>query len=67
MIDCKRKITLSAAEIVNEKPAFFGKVAVDILNVFEESTNLSELVLLFVVDSTRSVADSKFNKKAFVA
>ena len=67
MIYCKGKIALTAAEIVNKKLALLRKIAVYILNVFEEAADLSEFVLLFIVYPARSVRDTKLGKKALIA
>ena len=67
MIYCKGKIALSAAEIIDQELSFARKIRINILDVFKESADLSEFMLLFVVNSTVFVADPKLAKKAFVA
>ena len=67
MIDRKGKIAFSAAKIIDQQFAFTRKIGINIFDVFKESADLSEFMLLFIVDPAVFVADSKFDEKAFVA
>ena len=42
------------------------KMLINILDVFEESADLAELVLFFIVYSSRAVGNSELNEEALV-